>query len=126
MPLRNAAREVQLLEIHDISLRAAVSTATPGGDVLSRFNRLLSDFALLQAQQSKFQDDFVALGQDVASLKAHCEAVDKLREELGDIKDENEHMRTHMHATDERAGTLERHVAAIHGEVESINQTLDQ
>jgi predicted nucleic acid-binding Zn-ribbon protein len=126
MPLHRAEREVKLLEIHDMSLKAAVSTTGPGGDVLSRFSRLLSDFGSLQAQYGLFQEDFEALSKDVAALGGRLERMDVLSEKVGDVQDECRDMQTRMHQADERAVGLEQRIEGLEGDVDNVHGTLEQ
>jgi len=126
MPLHRAEREVKLVEIHDISLKAAVSTTGPGGDVLSRFSRLLGDFEALQAQYGRFQQDFAALSKDVAVLDGRIDRMDVLWEQVSDVKDECEHMQAHMQRADERTAELEHRVEDLEGDVNDVHGTLEQ
>ena len=126
MPLNGGERQVQLLEIHELSLKAAVSTVVPGGDILSRFNCLIKDFAALQKQYGQFKADFAALEQDVVDTKAELEQIDPLRAAINNVKDECENLLTGQRKATERTDILEERIGAVEGETAAINKMLEQ
>jgi len=125
MPLRNGQRQVQLLEIHDISLKASVSTAGPG-DILTRFTQLSTDFAALQEQYSRFQADFRALASDVRHVEGELGRVAELREELFDVKANCENLRTQQQMAAGRTQELEDDISDLENETSRIDSALQR
>jgi DNA repair exonuclease SbcCD ATPase subunit len=126
MPLRNGERQVQLLEVHELSLRAAVSTTSSGGDILTRFNRLMADFSSLQQEFGAFQATFATLAQDVSGLKKDMEQIEGLREDVHDVKIECQHVQSGLEMVQEHADGLDERILNLEDETKTIQETLEQ
>ena len=126
MPLRQVERQVQLLEIHELSLKAAVSTSSGGGDILSRLTRLQSDFATLQAQNDQFQADFATLAADVRDLATATEEVVVLRDQVSAMKSDIGQIRAASKKAAERSDGLEEQLEGLDQEAARLADNLDQ
>jgi len=114
---------VQLLEIHDISLKAAVSTTGPG-DVLTRFRRLLGDFEGLQTQYDSFREDFALLAKDVEGLQDNIGAFEVLRGEVGDCRSSCKNLSVWMDKAVVRMDDIQQSVVEVEEEATATNERL--
>ena len=114
---------MQLLEIHDISLKASVSTSGPG-DVLTRFNRLSRDFGTLQEMMSQFQADFKELASDVRHVEGQLGKIVELNDELRDVQIDCNNLRSSQKEASERMQEVEFEVGELLEETTRIDAKL--